>query len=227
MEADATWFLQGPAAGAREPFTGSMAMDPLRCQLVACLVLALYGTAPAQAQGRIPPQGPVALHVGNSGAGLSYSLPLATPGLGAPLGQPDVTGRGRMGWTDLSVMGDYYILGTGFRATGGLMVHRQRHGDPTLATGGGRIDLDPRLGAGTLPYLGLGYSGSVLRPQASPWGFFADVGLVMLKPRASVRLGPTSAGSWLGSPRPGALDADGGRDWRVSPVIQMGVSYSF
>lgn len=195
-------------------------MYPLRCQLVAFLLITLSGTASAQAQS------PFSMHVGSSGAGLSYVVPLAAPGVAGPPGQPDVTGRGRMGWTDLSVMGDYYILGTGFRATGGLMVHQRRHGARALGAPGGRIDIDPRLGAGTLPYVGLGYSGSVLRPRASPWGFFADVGLVMLKPRASVRLGPTHAGSWLDGARWPALD-DSGRDWRLSPIIQMGVSYSF
>jgi hypothetical protein len=199
---------------------------PFRCRIRSGLALTLGAAAlctPALAQ--LQPASPLSLHLGSPGGGLNYSLPGATSAWGVTPGQVDVTGRGRMGWTDLSVMGDYYILGSGFRASGGLMMPSQRTHAPWPGLAARPLEIDTRLGAGTLPYLGLGYSGTITRAQGSPWGFFADVGVVMLKPRSSVRLG--SAGTvWMDGARAATLD-EGGRDWRFSPLIQLGVSYSF
>lgn len=130
----------------------------------------------------------------------------------------------------LSLMGDYFFSrslhegggASGFRATSGLVIGAR----PTLWIGptgrsaGAALSLerrtlaDPNADSAALPYLGVGYSGLTGR---GGWSFSADFGLVAGSP--SVRLGrsPSSAA---------ALDEQV-RDLRLSPVLQVGASYSF
>lgn len=185
--------------------------------------------------------GSLSLHLRSSASGLSYSMPLSTPadaatdpatGLGwtaaeqrAQLGQADRAGRGSAVAADLSVLGDYWFSSGGFRATGGLMIYRQPRPMGGLPSAAQALGMSTRLGAGTVPYMGLGYSAGMGRALVQPWAFYADVGVVMLKPRSSVRLGSTGNSAWLGGST--SQDLEAGRDWRISPVIQMGVSYSF
>jgi len=125
----------------------------------------------------------------------------------------------------LSVMGDYYLtrpwLGTtgGLRATSGLLLgpHASLWSSPasvdrrTAASGlDGSAD-----GSSTLPYLGVGYTGL---SDKGGWGLSADLGL-MANPRSTVRLGKVFNGTQ-------SLD-DTMRDLRFSPLLQLGVSYSF
>jgi hypothetical protein len=65
-----------------------------------------------------------------------------------------------------------------------------------------------------VPYVGLGYSGLTGR---GGWGFAADVGVMALH-GDSVRFGRLSGAQ--------SLD-DLLRDLRLTPVLQLGVSYSF
>jgi hypothetical protein len=139
----------------------------------------------------------------------------------------------------LSMMGDYYVtpsfLGAqragGFRATSGLLVGPRGQAWPGVGTA-------PTLGVGTdrrlssspvsatgdtataentsLPYVGIGYTGLSAR---GGWSFSADLGMVSLSPGSAVKLGRVFTGSQ-------ALD-DTVRDMRWSPVLQLGVSYSF
>lgn len=129
----------------------------------------------------------------------------------------------------LSLMGDYYFSrslhedggASGFRATSGLVIGAR----PTLwigptGRGGGVLSLerrtlaDPYVETGALPYLGVGYSGLTGR---GGWSFSADFGLVAGSP--SVRFGRSAASA-------AALDEQL-RDLRLSPVLQVGASYSF
>lgn len=66
----------------------------------------------------------------------------------------------------------------------------------------------------TWPYFGVGYSGSSLR---GGWGFSADLGLAAQNPGA-IRLGRAFSSQ--------PLD-DLVRDMRLTPVLQLGVSYRF
>ena len=137
----------------------------------------------------------------------------------------------------LSVMGDYYLtpsfLGPqrtgGFRATSGLLLGPRGQAwpglgaSPTLGAGS-----DRRLGSlpvptgdstadnASLPYLGIGYTGLSAR---GGWSFSADLGVVSLSPASAVKLGRVFTGTQ-------ALD-DTVREMRLSPVLQLGVSYSF
>jgi hypothetical protein len=141
----------------------------------------------------------------------------------------------------VSLMGDYYFsrslaaggIATGFRATSGLIVGprsalwtaRPGGGVPTGLFSVDRRLLDAPSGLSspdgvtdnaTLPYLGVGYSGLSLR---GGWSVSADLGLVAFAPSNAVKLGRVLGGTQ-------GLD-DMLRDLRLSPVIQLGVSYSF
>ncbi len=139
-----------------------------------------------------------------------------------------------------SLMGDYYFsrwltgpqsLG-GFRATSGLIFGPRSllgTGQPGFAPGstfsiGTRAISravapyagDPAGDSATLPYLGFGYTGLSLR---NGWSFSADLGLVAQNANGAARLG---RGLYGGQ----SLD-DAVRDLRMTPLLQLGVSYSF
>ena len=143
-----------------------------------------------------------------------------------------------------SVLGDYYF-GTrhatrdgdssGFRATSGLYLGSRTGlwgGQTSAAPGTGLVSVERQGfslaapptpgeagadgGSAAVPYVGLGYSGSSIK---SGWGFSADFGLMALNPGGALRLGRAFGGSQN-------LD-DLLRELRFSPVVQLGVSYSF
>lgn len=171
---------------------------------------------------------------------IAYS---ATAPVAGPLAAPtDGTGLQVRG---LSLMGDVYFGSApagsgkasagGFRATSGVMVGARSSlwGMSATAPASGLLNLDRRLfgssapnlgyasdpandSNATLPYVGIGYSR--LAPR-SGWSFSADLGLVSLAPGNAVRLGRVFGGSQN-------LD-DVVRDMRLTPVLQLGASYSF
>lgn len=133
-----------------------------------------------------------------------------------------------------SLMGDYYFsrslapdgIATGFRATSGLIVGPRTTlwtSRPGGIAANGLLATDRRLGlaspglagaeadTATLPYVGLGYSGLSLR---GGWSVSADLGLVALTPRNGLKLGTQGLDELL-------------REMRLSPLVQLGVSYSF
>ena len=68
----------------------------------------------------------------------------------------------------------------------------------------------------TLPYVGIGYSDYSIK---SGWGFWADIGLVVQSPGAIAGLGRTLTGTQ-------GLE-DTVRELQLSPMLQLGVNYSF
>jgi hypothetical protein len=67
-----------------------------------------------------------------------------------------------------------------------------------------------------MPYLGIGYSDYSLK---SGWGFWADIGLVVQSPGGALGMGRVLSG---------ALSVeDLARELRMSPMLQLGVNYSF
>lgn len=71
---------------------------------------------------------------------------------------------------------------------------------------------------GTVPYLGLGYTGLSLK---GGWGLTADLGLVAEQPGNAGRVGRALFGN-------GSQSWDAAlRDMRFSPVLQLGVNYAF
>jgi hypothetical protein len=71
-------------------------------------------------------------------------------------------------------------------------------------------------GVDALPYLGIGYSDHSLK---SGWGFWADIGLVVQSPGSALGLGRTLSGAQ------GYEDLL--RQMQLSPMLQLGVNYSF
>lgn len=142
------------------------------------------------------------------------------------------------GWTALR---DYYFdegesalltpaAAGGLRATGGLVVTPRstlvstashRSGLVSGSSGLTRQTLmgsgwDPRNDLVPVPYVGLGYTDP---PGRSGWGFRADLGLMALHPQSAVKLGSALSGVQ------GVDELLGGM--QLSPVLQIGVSYSF
>jgi len=133
-----------------------------------------------------------------------------------------------------ALFGDYYVtrpyLGQtgGLRVTSGLVAGtRGAVIGPGQATPPGTFGFSalarPSLGSApndpsgdtlTWPYVGIGYSDASLR---SGWGFSADLGI------AAQSFGLSRAARSLGSL---SLD-DMVRDMRLTPVLQLGVSYRF
>ncbi|MCE9660199.1 MAG: hypothetical protein K8R60_16685 [Burkholderiales bacterium] len=170
------------------------------------------------------------------------SFTATAPLASTPVAPSDGTGLQVQG---LSLMGDVYFgsapagnakaTAGGFRATSGVIVGTRNSlwGMSAMAPASGLLNVDRRLfgpsapvlgystdpandSSGTLPYLGIGYSSLAAR---SGWSFSADLGLVSLAPGNAVRLGRVFGGSQN-------LD-DVVRDMRLTPVLQLGASYSF
>ena len=119
-----------------------------------------------------------------------------------------------------AVVGDYFLdrpswwptsLGGGVRASTGVITNFYAI-QPGLRAGVGGPD-----GTEALPYVGLGYSRAA---GAAGWGLTADVGLVALGAANAWRAGRAVLGG------PQNLD-DAVRSLRLSPVLQLGVRYSF
>jgi len=136
----------------------------------------------------------------------------------------------------MGLFGDYYFtragigqqLTGGFRATSGVLFGATTPLWATTALGSSGYSSIARRNIGslaspwlgeadnaTLPYVGLGYSGLSLK---GGWGFAADLGVMAVQPGSSVRLGRSSS-----APASDELV----RELRLSPVLQLGVSYTF
>lgn len=142
------------------------------------------------------------------------------------------SGSGHRGLQGGALLGDYYFTNTaslgGFRASGGLL-SGTLGGLPLVSGNAG-----PRLGLSlvgssnsaayqpgadgpaTVPYLGLGFTGAVWR---SGLAITADVGLVAERATAAAGLGRAIFGT-QGFER--SL-----QEMRVSPVLQLGMRYTF
>ncbi|MFT7723168.1 MAG: hypothetical protein QM788_10100 [Roseateles sp.] len=133
-----------------------------------------------------------------------------------------------------NLLGDYYLTRSGFaglngglRATGGVLL-----GAPSLsqsssglalgagpvaagrrALAAGRMDAYALEPSASLSYVGIGYTGRVLR---SGLAFSADLGL-MSGTYGSLRLGRSAAQGF----------EDAMRDLRFKPLLQLGLAYSY
>ena len=142
------------------------------------------------------------------------------------------------------LLGDYYFSGrlsadgraSGFRATSGVLFGSRLGawgGTPSAALGAASVSVERRsfgllpgaLDAGrderaaaAVPYVGIGYSSDALDSHGR-WGISADLGLMALRQSDAVRLGRALDGAR------GTDDAL--RELRLTPMLQLGVSYSF
>jgi len=155
-------------------------------------------------------------------------------------GWPRIQGRLALGAaTDVrlgsaSLMGDYYLTGPlvardrlsgGLRATSGLVMGPRSALlsnpalPPSLASpfslsrlsGTSPVSTDGSLDVGAAPYLGIGYTGVATKGGLS---FSADLGLAALNTGPGLRLSRAPSGQGLD-------------DLHVTPVLQLGLSYSF
>lgn len=154
---------------------------------------------------------------------------------GLPLaGYPALSNTQDSGPLGASIGGDYYfskdlaVVGrppSGFRASGALLIRQpgvslsdlawQTRATTSLALPQ-RLSEPANQNVSTMPYLGIGYSDFSLK---TGWGFWADIGLVVQSP-----------GNALGMSRvlSGAQSVDDlVRELRLSPMLQLGVNYSF
>jgi hypothetical protein len=142
-----------------------------------------------------------------------------------------------------SLLSDYYFARSirgagsagGFRATSGVFLGARTSSSllssaPAQGLSGRAFNVDRRsidglrvgnsadaaADASAVPYLGLGYTGMAGK---GGWGFSADLGVMALSPGSAVKLGRVFTGGQ-------SLD-DALRDMRLSPMLQLGVSYSF
>lgn len=125
-----------------------------------------------------------------------------------------------------SLLGDYTFATPGFgsfRASGGLLFGGAGGAPLLLAGGASRLglsllqaDAGAAESAGTLPYLGLGFSSQLFGPQLA---ISADLGWVAERPGALGGLGRAVFGN--------AGAAEAWRQLRVSPVLQVGLRYAF
>jgi hypothetical protein len=132
-----------------------------------------------------------------------------------------------------SLGGDYYFSKdlaagrppSGFRASGALLIRQPGVSLSDLAWQSRAITslasplrlADPgHQGVSAMPYLGIGYSDYSLK---TGWGFWADIGLVVQSPGNALGMGRVLSGSQN-------VD-DLVRELRMSPMLQLGVNYSF
>ena len=138
-------------------------------------------------------------------------------------------GTAHRSWQGGAVLGDYYFATPAFgsfRASGGLMVGTLGGAPLRSASTGPRLGWSlqtsgqaPTPGAdtpGTVPYLGLGFSGAAWRQSLS---ITADLGLVAERPGAVGNVGRALFGS---QGMESAL-----REMRLSPLLQVGLRYTF
>lgn len=155
-------------------------------------------------------------------------------GMASPLGADLSLASGAVPLQGGRVLEDYYFSNGplmsrargGFRATSGLLLGG-RGPSLSLATvprTGSTLTVSQQAVAGlgpdaegnhAVPYLGVGYTGLSLK---GGWGFTADVGLMALSPGQGLRLGRLVSGQ--------SLD-EVVRDMQLTPVLQLGLSYSF
>jgi hypothetical protein len=193
---------------------------------------------------------PVATAMPDDGDGLTLTLPRLQGRVRLGMGASTLDLSGASGaavdakLSGASVFGDYYFGDrqatrdgdtSGFRATTGVYIGSRTGlwGGPTslapstgvlsverqsfsLAVPSGSDDATGERTSSTVPYIGLGYSSSSLKGGFS---YSADLGLMALNPGGALRLGRAFGG--------GQSLEDLLRDLRFSPVVQVGVSYSF
>ena len=136
----------------------------------------------------------------------------------------------------LSVGSDYYFSKqlvddlaprSGFRASSALLIRQPGVSLSELTWSARSINrpagglawgpYDPAAqGLSAMPYLGLGYSEHSLK---TGWGFWADIGLVVQSPGQALGVGRVL---WGGQSAEELL-----RELRLSPMLQLGVNYSF
>ena len=149
-------------------------------------------------------------------------------------GYPALSNAQDYGPLGASIGGDYYFskdlaaggrAPSGFRASGALLIRQpgvslsdlawQTRATTSLALPQ-RLSEPANQNVSTMPYLGIGYSDYSLK---TGWGFWADIGLVVQSPGNALGMARVLSGTQ------GVEDLV--RELRLSPMLQLGVNYSF
>jgi len=162
---------------------------------------------------------------------LQARISLATAAPLQPLQLPLASTPGLQGGR---ILGDYYLGRTqrwtdsfsgSFRATSGWLMatHGASLSQPSVPRGrqvlsvsqlsSTALSSDLAEPSGGAAYLGIGYTGLSAK---GGWGFTADIGLMA-----------SGSGNGLRLARPATSLDDAVRDLRLTPVLQLGLSYSF
>ena len=137
----------------------------------------------------------------------------------------------------VGVYGDWFAFGNGFHFTGGLTFNDKqasgtgRSSSTTVNLNGNTYSIAgeqlvakfeyPKV----MPYIGVGW-GHV--PTHKGWGFVADIGLMFGKPKVSLSATPglaAQAGADIEAER--RLLQNDADDFRILPMLKIGVSYRF
>jgi hypothetical protein len=137
------------------------------------------------------------------------------------------TADGGLRLRNARVLSDYYFatpgVGNGFRASGGVLWGPRGGSLNALAPQNAGLSLSSqnaslgdagRDGLQTTPYLGVGYTGLF---SGSSWNVTADLGLAAVG----------GIGLTLNRGAPASTFDDSQREWRLTPVLQLGVSHAF
>ena len=186
-------------------------------------------------------------HVGTEGVGLGIGRPvgevfglrgeISGGSLGHDFTVADIDYDAKLKWRGIGVYGDWYPVPSPFRVTAGLAFNDSKvdatgtsdtvlviNGQSYAATGEavyGRIEWPS-----VMPYLGVGLGHA---RAAKGWGFFADLGVMIGKPKAHLTATPgllqqVGAAELEAERRKLQEKAD---DYGVYPVLKIGVSYTF
>jgi hypothetical protein len=151
----------------------------------------------------------------------------------------DLSYEGKLKLGGASILGDYFPFSNGFRLTGGLVFNQGEisgsatgkagtyniNGTTYAYAGGDRVDAKVKFGD-VSPYLGIGFGH---KPKSTGFGFFADVGVIVLNPKTSVTVSGdlatrVSSEDIEAERRSLQNDAD---KLKAYPVLKVGVSYAF
>lgn len=220
-------------------FNAAAPVIPRALATTAALVVSLmvsWSPTPARAQDDAVHGGSASLRLTSPGGGLWWrerAFGLTPRAESASLGSTNDPSWRLLGSYDLP-------KATGLRASGGMIgvsrrtafggtaLQENQRWDNGLTSGwieGTRVS-DPAAQAQhiSVPYAGIGYStaSASFGPKglvSSAWSFNVDLGVMALAPRSAVRFGSALTGQ-------SQLD-DMLRELRLSPLLQLGVSYSF
>ena len=186
-------------------------------------------------------------HLGTEGIGLGVGRPLGDAfgvrgevsggGLSHDFTAGDIDYDAKLKWRGIGLYGDWYPMPSPFRVTAGLAFNDSKvdatgtsgtvlviNGQSYSAAGEavyGRIEWPS-----VMPYLGVGF-GHGRRERG--WGFFADLGVMIGKPKAHL----TATPGLLQQVGAAELEAerrklqDKADDYGVYPVLKIGVGYTF
>ena len=148
----------------------------------------------------------------------------------------DIDYQAKVRLRGIGILGDWFPTASAFRVTAGLNFNSSRV-DAT-GTSGATLTINGRQysAAGeavqstikwpsVMPYLGVGFG----HGRSKGWGMFADLGVMVGKPEATL----TATPGLLAQVGSAQLEAerrqlqDKADDYRVYPVLKVGISYAF